>query len=80
MKIVEMAAKMLTKPSGMSGTQSTCDSPSAKIDKRYGKCDNSLKKTQKSMYCNVCNYWFCFDCSHVSNKLCDVLMKESTAL
>ena len=31
------------------------------------------------MNCNVCNYWFCLDCSHVFNKLYDVLMKERTA-
>ena len=37
-----------------------------------------LKKTQKSINCSICNYWFCLDCSHLSVKMYDMLRAEST--
>ena len=42
------------------------------------QCELVFKKTQKSISCSVCNYWFCLDCSHVSVKLYDMLPAEST--
>lgn len=63
-------------------SSSTCASPkvNARINsKNCGQCDVGFKKSQKSMNCSICKYWFCLDCSHVSGKLYDCLKNESTA-
>lgn len=40
------------------------------------QCETSMKKNTKSMNCSICKHWFCLDCSHISNKLYDVLRSE----
>ena len=60
----------------------TCDSPKAALkpnSKNCGQCDQAFKKNQKSLNCNVCNFWFCLDCSHVPVKLYDMLRSQTVA-
>ena len=45
-------------------------------NKSCAQCECVFKKSQKSMNCHVCKYWFCLDCSHVSAKLYDALKNE----
>lgn len=61
--------------------QQKCPSPGTATrsnQKQCAQCDQLFKKNQRSMNCNVCSYWFCLDCSHVSGKLYDVLRNETT--
>ena len=65
-------------PDQNSSFGATCDKTSAKVNsKNCGQCDQPFKKNQKSLNCNVCNYWFCLDCSHVSVKMNDMLRSQS---
>ena len=65
------------------GSQASCDSPNVGVrrvnNKNCGQCDVVFQKSQKSLNCNMCNYWFCLACSHVSNKVYDVIKKEQIA-
>ena len=45
--------------------------------KLCAQCETAFKgKCSKSMNCSICNYWFCLECSHISNKIYDVLKSE----
>lgn len=47
-------------------------------NKACAQCESVFKKNHKCMNCQVCKYWFCLDCSHISVKLYDVLKNEPT--
>ena len=70
---------MATKSSDQNSSfGATCDKTSAKVNsKNCGQCNQPFKKNQKSLNCNVCNYWFCLDCSHVPVKMYDMLRSQS---
>lgn len=56
----------------------TCETPRINV-KKCGQCEEIFSKKQKAMNCNICKYWFCLECSHVSSKLYDALKNESSA-
>ena len=46
-------------------------------NKTCAQCEISFKgKSSKCLNCSICNFWFCLECSHVSNKVYDVLKSE----
>ena len=76
-----MASNTANKTDQNPPTGATCDSPKAASkainNKNCGRCDQPFKKNQKSLNCNVCNYWFCLDCGHVQPKLYDMLRSQA---
>ena len=77
--INRMATKDKTSASSGAGSGGqNCSVSAAQKNKTCGQCELVFKKTQKSISCSVCNYWFCLDCSHVSVKLY-MSRAESTA-
>ena len=47
-------------------------------NKSCAQCECVFRKSQKSMNCQLCNFWFCLECSHVTSKLYDALKNEPT--
>lgn len=47
-------------------------------NKSCAQCECLFKKITKSMNCQLCNFWFCLECSHVTNKLYEALKSEPT--
>ena len=52
--------------------------PTSINNKSCAQCEQIFKKSQRSLNCNVCKYWFCIECSHISVKLYEILKSEST--
>lgn len=76
-----MASKVVDTPRGVS-----CETPTqhstqhSKVNsKQCGQCEEAFSKKQKAMNCSVCKFWFCLDCSHVSNKLYETLKNETSS-
>ena len=46
--------------------------------KACAQCEETFKKSQKSLNCQLCSHWFCLECSHVSVKLYEALKHEPT--
>lgn len=67
----------MTSKSTPKGNEVACTS-TAINNKVCAQCEDTFKKNQKSMNCNICKYWFCLQCSHVSPKLYELLKTEST--
>ncbi|VDI20975.1 Hypothetical predicted protein [Mytilus galloprovincialis] len=59
-------------------TPKTGTMPTSINNKSCAQCEETFKKNQKCMNCNICRYWFCIECSHVSAKLYELLKTEST--